>query len=102
MSIKLTKRADWCPKEYYCAITEDLDLIKDVPEILRHYILIFEEKESERVWAIRKPGRTIGGIWTDKNGTITDIKIGDDCIGGYPSSYTNYFRKYIGQRLELK
>lgn len=90
------------PQHYSCDITEDLDLIENVLPVLRHYIMQFEQKEDFDVWAIRKPGRTVGGIWTDKNGVIKDIKVYDDCVGGYPSGYTNYFKKYIGQKLEFE
>lgn len=89
------------PIQYYCAITEDLDLIRNVLPVMKHYIQYFGEENGSTVWAIRKPGRTVGGIWIDENGVITDIKVGDDCVGGYPSRYTNYFKKYIGQKLEF-
>ena len=52
---------------------------------------------------IRVPGRTVGGIWVDKNNVIVNIKIDRSyVVKTYSEELDAIIEKYIGKKIEFE
>lgn len=93
-------------KEYYCDLTEELDQLAGFNTTkyhhYKHYLMYFENNYNGCVYAIRVPGRTVGGVWIDKNNRIYKIVTDNIYVKFYPDNLDEKLQKYIGKKIEFE
>ena len=92
---------DYGYNEYYCELTDELDKQSEMDR-RRHYILADKTAVVNKMFPIRVPGGTIGGIWLDENNVIKDIVIATDYIvKTYPKNINDLMlRQFVGTEME--
>ena len=91
-------------REYFCELTEFLDDITERKRYsLRHYILALSCDFADGVLPIRLPGRTVGGVFLDKDNVITKVQIdGNYYKDIYPRNINEMLEKYVGEKITIK
>ena len=94
-------------KQYYCKFTEELDRCAgfDTREYpyYKHYLLDYCHTDGFHNFPIRVPGRTVGGIWVDKNKIIVNIKNDRSyAVKTYSNALDAIIEKYIGKKIEFE
>lgn len=91
--------------EYYCELTEALDLLArlGLESQFRHYIVADAASVKDGMLAIRVPGGTVGTIILAENGVIAEISITQDyVIKTYPPNVNDLLKKFIGEHIEYE
>lgn len=90
--------------EYFCELTEFFDNITEKKRLSRrHYIVAKPCDFKDGALPIRLPGRTVGGVFIDKNNVIIKVLIdGNYYKDMYPKNINEMLERYVGEKITVK
>jgi len=99
--VNLVHKNTWLRDEYYCPITEKLDVLIGVTDKSHHFknYLLDTRDIWDNTFSIRIPGRTTGVIRLDDNNIIIECLVDDP---RYPDNTNEILKQFVGELINIE